>query len=199
MKLHIYRRPGMTGRIGLALLLFSAISGLVACGDWVSQATSIINLLVPAIEAALGILMAFGVGVSPDVMTQVQKWATESVATLTNVVKPLIESFKTAEASAQPGILTEIQAALQVIVDNLNTILPAIHVVNPDVQQKIMGVIQAVLAETMALLGMIPVLTGNVTDHGEVKARMHALRTADQFKAHFNELAASFGPQYQIH
>jgi hypothetical protein len=184
-------------------LLIYAILNLVilsaACtADWVTQATSIINLLIPAVQAALAILAAFGLGISPDVLATVEKWATESTNTLVTVVKPLIEQFNSAEEAAKPGILNEIQAALSVVSTNLGNILPSIHVTNPDTQAKIIAVVTAIDAEIAALLNLIPVVQGKVTEHGEVKARLSAVKNADEFRKHFNSLTAAFGPAYKI-
>src|ERR1700756_5242951 len=121
----------------LILLLFIAFSATACTTAWTQEAVSIINLLVPAIEAALGILAAFGVakGLSPKVMDDVRKWAGEATSDLQTVIKPLIEQYNSAEASARPGILNDIQAALGVISSNLSSLLPAIHVTDAQTQQ----------------------------------------------------------------
>jgi len=56
--MRIYLRTNLLGKVGLCLLLFAAVSFVTACdANWVSQATGIIQMLVPAIEGALGCLL----------------------------------------------------------------------------------------------------------------------------------------------
>lgn len=182
-------------------LLFTAslLSLLAACStDWVSQANAIISVLVPSIVAALGILSAFGVGVSPEVLTAVQKWAAEAQHDLQNVVKPLIDEYNAASAGAKPGILSEIQTALGVISGNLETLIASIHVTNPRTQAQIKAIFSAIQSELVALGNLVPVLQGKVASTHEQMKAVHALKSARQFRDHFNGLTAEFGEQYQI-
>jgi hypothetical protein len=188
-------------RLFLCWTIFSLCLFASGCtSNWVSEATNIINLLVPAIEAVLGILAAVGVsaGLTTSVVADVTKWANEATNTLTTVVKPLIDQYNTAEAAAQPGILTEIQTALNVISNNLASILPAIHVTNADTQAKITAVVTAVADEISALIGLIPAISGKVTSHEELKQLMSALKSPKEFRADFNAKAEVFGKQYTI-
>jgi hypothetical protein len=181
------------------LFLLALTVQIAACtASWVSEAVNIINLIVPAIEAALGILTAFGMGLSPSVLTSVQAWATDATNSLVNVVTPLINQYNTAEATAKPGILTEIQTALNVIVGNLKSILPAIKVTDPATQAKITAVVGAIADELTALVNLVPAIQGTVTSHAELKALVGALKSPGEFKADFNAKAGAFGPQYQI-
>jgi hypothetical protein len=180
-------------------VLFLLVNLTLGCTTaWTSEASGIITLLVPAIESAIAILAAFGLGISPTVLTAVQKWAAESVDTLNNVIKPLIDKFNAAEESAKPGILTEIETAVSTVLGGLNSILPAIHVTDPAVQFKITAVITAVQLELTALLNLIPVIQGTVTGHDTVKARIVALKSPDHFKNDFNTAVAPFGKKYEI-
>ena len=164
---------------------------------WTGEAIQIINLLVPAITAALSILTAFGQGVSPDVLAAVNKWSDEARVDLQNVAG-LIDQYNNAEASAQPGILTEIQTALNVVEANLSTLLPEIHVANATTQAKIMAVIEAVQSELVALINLVPALKGEVKSHKEVKALMAAVKSPEEFRDDFNSKAGEFGDQYRI-
>ena len=177
----------------LSLLMFAA--GCVT--TWVGEATSIIQLLVPAISAALGILAAFGVGISPTVMAAVQSWANQATTAL-QTVAGLIDQYSTAEASAQPGILNEIQTALSTVVSNLTTILPELHVNDPSTQAKILAIIEAIQAEMSALINVIPAIQGKVTSHEEMKALVAAVKGPKEFKAEFNTMVTEFGRQYEL-
>jgi hypothetical protein len=186
-------------RICLLWAIFNLLILTTACGDWIAQATNIINMLVPAINAALALLMAFGVGISPDVQAAVQKWSAEAVDTLTNVVKPLLDELKTAVDSAKPGILDKIQAAVQVIADDLSNILPSIHVTSPATQAKIVAVFQLVLAQIVALVNVIPAFHPNSSLSMKTKKKLvNAVMEPEDFRQEFNDLTEEFGTSYTI-
>ncbi len=164
---------------------------------WTTQASAIIQLLVPAITTALSILTAFGAGVTPAVLGSVQTWGQEATAGL-QTVAGLIDSYNAASATAQPGILSEIQTALTVITTNLKAILPQIHVTDPSTQAKIMAVITAVSDEMVSLINLVPALKGEVTSHDELKALVAAVKSPKEFRSDFNQKAGVFGPEYHI-
>jgi len=181
-------------RILLLWTLTWVIMLLAGCTtSWVTEATNIIALLGPAVSSILAILAAFGVGLSPAVATQFQKWSADAEAGLQQVAT-LINQYNTAEAGAQPGILTEIQTLLGVINSNLTTILPTLQVTDPSTQAKIEAIVEAFQSELAALIALVPALQGTVTDHDEVKKLMANLKSAKNFKATFNDCVAAFGP-----
>jgi len=183
--------------IGIFTLLDLALL-LAGCSTaWTTEATNIIQLLIPAVQAALAILAAFGVGIPTTVMTAVNSWAQQAEQALLQV-KGLIEQYNTAEASAQPGILNEIQTVLGVVSSNLATILPTLHVTDPATEAKIAAVFQAVAGEIAALLALVPALQGKVTSHDELKQLMAAVKSPKEFKSEFNAAAGQFGKQYEI-
>lgn len=188
-------------RVSSAFFLFTllwCLLWLTGCTTtWVSEAINIINLLVPAITSALGILTAFGVGLPANTLTAVDSWANQATSGLQEVGS-LISQYNTAEATAQPGLLQEIQSALSVIVANLTTILPEIHVTDASTQEKILAVIQAIQAEMQSLINVIPAIQGKVTSADEMKALMAAVKSPKEFKKEFNQLVEPFGTSYQI-
>lgn len=187
-------------RICLTLLTLSFIFQLSACATaWTSEATNIINELVPAIQAILAILAIAGVGITPDVLAAVNKWATEATNALTNVITPLINEYNSAAAAAQPGILNQIEAAVKTITDDLGPILATIHVTNPKTQAEVLAVIEAVQAELIALLNLVPVIkAGSTLSHEEVVKLMSSVKSAKSFKQDFNSKAKVFGPQFTL-
>lgn len=187
-------------RFFAAVTILWMLLWLTGCtASWVSEATSIINLLVPAITSILSILTAFGVptGLTTTALASIQSWANQATAGLQTVAN-LIDQYNAAEATAKPGILTEIQTALSVITQNLATILPEVHVTDPATQAKIDAVIQAVQSEMQALINLVPALKGEVTSHDELKALVAAVKSPSEFKAEFNKAASAFGPGYEI-
>jgi hypothetical protein len=177
--------------LGLPLLLAGCTTA------WTGEASNIIRLLVPAIESALAIMAAFGVGLAPNVLQSVQSWAQQATADLTQVAS-LIDQYNAAEATAKPGILTEIQTMLSTITANLQTLLPSIHVTDASTQAKITAIINLISGEMTALIGLVPAISGKVTSHDELKALMAAVKSPKEFRSEFNSQAEFFGSQYTI-
>jgi hypothetical protein len=194
-----------TRRFIALLALFNLLVFLAACStSWVQEASSIIGALVPAVEGVLVILSGLGaVGLSPSVITAVQTWGTQAQNDLENVVTPLINQYNTAEAAAQPGILTQIETALNTITANLKTILPTLKVENSALQAKITAIVTEVSDEFEALLNLIPVVKGAVTPADVMKAlaahpeAVAKLKSAKQFSKDYNAKAGAFGAQYK--
>lgn len=171
---------------------------LAGCGDWESQASGIISLLGPAITAALQILAAFGIGISPAVAEQFNSWGQQAQTALTTV-KSLIQQYKAALPADQSGILAKIQAALDALSANLSTLLAEIHVTNVATQTKIVAVFAAISEMLVAIVNLLPVVQGKVEDHHE-QARLYVAYhdKAKDFKATFNRAAGAFGKTYEI-
>lgn len=166
---------------------------------WTTEASNIISLLVPAISSLLSILSAFGVGkgITTEGFAAIQKWSEEAQRGL-NTVKSLIDQYTTAEASAQPGLLNQIQTALNTVVSNLAAILPAVHITNADTQAKVISIINLVSQELQALVNLVPALKGEVTAHDELKRLIADVKSPKEFKHDYNAAAREFGQEYQI-
>jgi hypothetical protein len=187
-------------------LLFNALLFACACNtSWVTEAENIINVLIPAVQGIL--IIAAGLGataLTPTAIDQIQKWGLSAQADLQNVVLPLLNQYNAAAATAQPGILTEIETALTTITNNLQTILPALHVTDPATQAKITAIVTEVADEFQAVLNIIPVVKSAAAGGNEAvlkalaanHAALEKLKSAGQFKKDFNTEAAAFGPQF---
>lgn len=183
----------------LLFALFNLSLLLTGCTDtWVSQASSLITVLIPAINSALAILAAFGVGISPTAMSAVQKWATDAQSTLTNVIKPVLDSYNAAAASAKATILTSINAALSTIISGLSTALADVHITNPQSQAQVIAIFGLIQTFLTSLINFIPVVQGTVTDHAEAQARISAVKTPAAFRHEFNTMVEPYGPSYKI-
>lgn len=187
--------------IRLALLFATLDLCLLIAGcttAWTTEASNIITLLVPAVQAVFLILQSLGAGVPSTVLTSVQAWSTEAVHDLNDVIKPLIDQYNAAEVAAQPGILAQIDAAIGVLVTNLNTILPTLHVENANQQARIVAIVTLIANELTALMNLVPAIQGKVTSHHEFKALMSALKSPEEFKKEFNAEAGAFGKEFEI-
>jgi hypothetical protein len=177
----------------LALFVINCILLSACTTAWTTEASNIIAVLIPAIEGALGLISAFGVGISPSALTSISKWGNEATNDLANVIKPLIDQYNSAAASAKPALLEEIQTGLSVIVNNLSTLMPAIHVSDAATQAKINGVIEAISGEISALIALVPAIQGKVTSHEELKTLVANLKTPSEFKREYNAAVSAFG------
>jgi len=175
---------------------------LAGCGDWETQAINIINLLGPAVTALLQILVALGVAVSPDFLAKFNNWAQQAETALTTI-KGLVAQYKAAVASAQAGIIGEIQSVLSTVASNFSEILSELHITNPETQARVTAVFAAIQAMFAAVLNLLPAvqnsLSGKEEDpHKMAEAYSLFKSTAKNFKATFNAAASYFGKQYEI-
>lgn len=192
-------------RVLMAFAIMDMCFLMAGCStSWVTEATGIIGALIPAVQGILTILAGFGVKtLSPGVMTAVQQWGQTAQSDLQNVVLPLINQYNTAEASAQPGILGEIEAAMQTVTNGLQQILPALKVSDPTTQAKVDAIVTEVSDELQAVLNLIPVIKGSPTPAMAMRAlaekpeAVAKLKSEKQFKHDYNAKAAEFGEQYK--
>jgi len=145
----------------LAVMSVFCLSGCAT--SWVTEATSILQLLGPAISAALGILAAFGTGIPPSVMTTIQAALNTGIAGITQILQ-WIEQYNSETPDQQKNILLQIQNAIQAIKDNIGSVLSNLSTGLPsDVLAKIQAVLGAVIAEVEALEALVPVLVAKGT------------------------------------
>jgi hypothetical protein len=170
---------------------------MAGCGDWETQASQIISLLGPALQALVAILAALGVTVSASFMARFNSWAQQTQTALITI-KGLIAQYKTASAAAQPGLLSEIQTALQVIGSQLSSILTELHITDPTSQAKVQAAFAAISAFIASLITLVPAVASATEEkHGEALS-VKANETAKQFKKDFNCAVVYFGKQYEI-
>jgi hypothetical protein len=172
--------------------LFLLALNLAGCAiQWVSEATGIIAALGPAINAILLVLTAAGAAISPDVFSTIQSASQEATNDLNNVILPLINQYNTAlGAAGKVAILTQINDAIEVVIQNWAKVLPALHIDDPAVQAKAEALVGAVEAELQSLQALIPVLQG-VSTMEAFHAAGHTLPlNKGQFNKAFSRLLA---------
>ena len=155
----IYLRSNWIGKIGLCLVLFALLGLTTACdASWVGQANGLISVIASAVEGVLGLVMAYGVSLSPTLQQQVQGWAEQIIADLNNVVKPLLDEYKNAADADKATIRGRIETALKTVTDNFANILGAVHVSNPAMQAKLTAILGAIQAAVISILNIIPAI-----------------------------------------
>lgn len=169
-----------------------------ACGDWETQAINIIQLLGPALSALLSVLAAFGVGVSPVFMEKFTQYSTEAQNDLLTV-KGLLQQIKDASAEAQPGLVNQIEAIMATVQQNLQALLPDLHITNAESQARVVAAFNAISGFITSILALLPKAADpNLTVSAARALNAEAEKKAGDFKKDFNEAVGYFGKQYEI-
>jgi hypothetical protein len=172
----------------LALLL-AAILLFTACSTaWISEAEQIVAVLVPAAANIVALAAALqGNSVSPADMQTIQNASSQAGADL-QLIQSLITAYQKADASAQPGILNQIQAALNTVQSTLNGLLPALHIKDAATQAKITAVVGLVISEIDSLAAILPMVnsSGSPEMAAARQSRKQPPLTANRFAASYN-------------
>lgn len=174
----------------LALLL-AAILLFTACStSWISEAEQIVAVLVPAATNIVALAAALqGNSVSPADLQAIQNASSQAGADL-QLIQSLITAYQKADASAQPGILNQIQAALSTVQSTLNGLLPALHIKDAATQAKITAVVGIVISEIDSLAAILPMVSSSASPQMTVEAAKQSKKqpplTASQFAASYN-------------
>jgi hypothetical protein len=174
----------------LALLL-AAILLFTACStSWISEAEQIVAVLVPAATNIVALAAALqGNSVSPADLQAIQNASSQAGSDL-QLIQSLITAYQKADASAQPGILNQIQAALNTVQSTLNGLLPALHIKDAATQAKITAVVGIVISEIDSLAAILPMVSSSASPQMTVEAAKQSKKqpplTANQFAASYN-------------
>lgn len=177
----------MQRKFWLLLLVLSTLLLLTGCDtSWTSQASSIINLIPPALTAVLSLLALFGVGIPVPVLAKIEQVKEEALTDL-ETVRQLIESYNAVPDADKASVIQKIDATLQIIQGKFNELMTEIHVSNPEVQQKAAAALGAVMGLVESLMLLLPVLQAkgsiSLQDAHDV-----GLLTPKQFKQMFNTI-----------
>ncbi|MGC2451041.1 MAG: hypothetical protein WA477_25580, partial [Candidatus Sulfotelmatobacter sp.] len=153
----MHKRNGL-GRIGLALMM-SATMILAGCStDWVQEAEQIVAVMIPgAANLVTLIAMLEGKTVTAEDLAVVQSAGTQAGSDL-QLIQSLIAAYDKADATAKPGILSQIQSALNAAQANLAGLLPALHIKDAATQTKLTAVVGILLSEVQSLAAVVPVV-----------------------------------------
>jgi hypothetical protein len=191
-------------RICLLIIAVNLLVFAIGCSAaWISEASSIVSTLIPAAAALLALLGTLGLG--PAVLTAFTAWNTKATTSL-NIVGQLVQDYNKAEATAQPGILGQIDSAITAVLNELSPLLPTLNIKDSKTQATITGLFTDWAEELEALLNLIPVIKGSltpvpadaVTSHEEVMKRLNKLKSAKQFKHDFNAKVATVDKKFQV-
>jgi len=148
-------------RVGLALVLCMTIT-LAACStEWIGQAEEVVAVLIPAAANIIALVAALqGKGVSATDVQTIQKAGAQAGADL-QLIQSLIVAYQKADEAAKPGILNQIQSAINAVQGNLQGLLPTLHIQDATTQTKITAVVGIVLSEVQSLAAIVPLVSAN--------------------------------------
>ncbi len=166
-------RGSAIGRVMLALVLSMSLVMGGCSTNWINEAEEISAALIPAAANLVALVAALqGKNVSAQDVAVIQNAGTQAGADL-QLVQSLIAAYEKADASAQPGILNQIQSALNVAQSDLQGILPALHIKDAATQAKITAVVGVLISEVQSLAAVVPLVQGSAT--GAVSAKVSLL------------------------
>jgi len=178
------------GRTMLTVMLGFSVVMAGCSSSWVDEAEQISGALIPAAANLVTLVAALqGHSVSAQDLATIQNAGTQAGADL-QLVQSLVTAYQKADAAAQPGILSQIQSALNAAQGNLQGILPALHIKDTATQAKITAVIGIVLAEVQSLEAIVPLVnpgasTGMMAMAAE-QVKKHPPLTASEFVSSYN-------------
>jgi hypothetical protein len=133
----------------LALTMLAA-----ACStSWIQTAEQYIAIITPAVEDVIGILAIAGVkGVSSTALNTVGGYGVQATNDL-QTINTLLASYNSANAQ---GTVQQIGAAANDAKQNLNLILPALHVTDADTVSKVTAAVNLAVNTIAELQALIP-------------------------------------------
>jgi hypothetical protein len=152
-------------KLGRALALVLCLTmTLAGCSTaWIGQAEEIVSALIPAAANLVTLVAALqGKTVSAADLQTIQNAGAQAGSDL-QLIQSLIAAYQKADATAQPGILNQIESAIGAVQGSLQALLPALHIQDAATQAKITAVVGIVLSEVQSLAAVLPLVKGTPT------------------------------------
>ena len=105
-------------------------------------------------------------------------------------MQSLISQYEKADATAQPGLLNQIQAAMNAVQATLNGLLPALHIQDAATQAKITAVVGMLLSEVESMAAIVPLVNPSASPAMMTMALKQVKKqpplTANEFVSSYN-------------
>ena len=192
------------GRVALAAVLSMTMIASGCSTNWIGESEEIVAALIPAATNIVTLAAVMeGKTVSTADVQAIQNAGTQAGADL-QLVQSLVAAYEKADATAQPGILNQIETAITTVQNNLQELLPALHITDAATQAKITAVVGLVLSEVQSLAAILPIVKNQglgIRGQGIARstiglgtARARVPLSAEEFVASYNAtLAAKTG------
>lgn len=140
-------------------VVFCLATVLAGCStEWIQEAEEIVAALIPAAGNMVALVAAVqGKGAAPNDMQMIQNAGAQATADL-QLIDSLITAYRKADATAQRGILSQMESAIAAVEANLKGLLPALHIQDAATQAKVTAVVGIVLAEVESLAALLPIV-----------------------------------------
>src|SRR6202012_256037 len=102
---------------------------------------------------------AQGKGISAGDLKTIQNAGAQAGADL-QLIQSLIAAYQKADATTQPGILSQIESAIAAVQGNLQGLLAGLHIQDAATQAKVTAVIGIVLSEVQSLAAVLALVKG---------------------------------------
>jgi hypothetical protein len=146
--------------VGAAVaVVFCMTIVLAGCSTaWIQEAEEIVAALIPAAGNIVALVAAVqGNGIAANDVQMIQNSGAQAAGDL-QLIQSLIAAYQKADATAQPGILNQIESAIAAVEANLKGLLPALHIQDAATQAKVTAVVGVVLSEVESLAAVVPVI-----------------------------------------
>ncbi len=171
---------------GMGAVVLALTVVLAGCSTaWIGEAQEIVAALIPAAANIVALVAALqGKGVSAADLATIQNAGSKAGADL-QLIQSLITAYEKADATTKPGIMNQIQAALATVQNNLQNLLPALHIKDSATQTKITAVVGILISEVQSLAAVVPIVTGQSLVAGHRPSAKPPL-SAREFVASYN-------------
>lgn len=142
----------------LAAALCITMIGPGCSANWIAQAREIVAVLIPAASNLVTLVAALqGKSVSAADLSTVQNAGAEVGADL-QLVQALIAAYESADGTAKPGILIQIQSGVGSAQQNLQGLMLGLHIKDAATQGKIVAIVGLLQAEVQSLAALVPLV-----------------------------------------
>jgi len=182
-------------RVGIRKLLV----GMLVCWTmiwtscstaWIGEAEQIVETLIPATTNLVTLVATLqGGNISAADVQTIQNAGAQAGADL-QLMQSLIAQYQKADASAQPGLLNQIESAMSGVRTTLTSLLPALYIKDATTQAKITAVIGILLSEVQSMAAIVPLVSASASPEMVTMAaqqvRKQAPLTANEFVSSYN-------------
>jgi hypothetical protein len=183
------KKAGME-KVLVAVVLCGTLMWTACSTAWIGEAEQIVSALIPGLANLVTLAMTLdGKNISAADLQTVQSAVAQAGADL-QLLRSLVTQYQKADASAQPGLLNQIQVAMAAVQSTLNGLLPALHIKDAATQTKIAAVIGILLSEVQSVAAIVPMMSattspGIMTAAAKEIAKRPPL-TANEFVSSYN-------------
>lgn len=167
----------------LAIPLVALMITVGCSTTWVTQALQIIAALTPAITNIVPLIALADKNVPANEVIAIQGYSGQASAALQTVGSLITQYDQATTTAQQQDALSKIEAALTVAQNNLNSVLPQIHISNPRSQAAVSAAVGVAISEVGAIAALLPAIKAGQSAQAVSLAKP---LSADKFRSRYN-------------